>query len=154
MSGCLALTVPSTVSQPSASSRSLGWWRTSHTTFTPSRQAPSQRLDPLAPPSTGWTDPRPTPLVYYAQAVHCGDDLKSAAAAVLGYSQEGRKGRSVNMPPIEGVATAELRDALIYVLQPTNLSVRCSPPCASHCMAHASACTNRCDLACLLLPPP
>jgi len=61
-----------------------------------------------------------TNYLHTLKAVHCGDDLKSAAAAVLGYSQEGRKGRSVNMPPIEGVATPELRDALIYMLQPAD----------------------------------
>eukprot|EP00951_Prasinocladus_malaysianus_P009456 scaffold69077_cov37-Prasinocladus_malaysianus.AAC.1 len=51
------------------------------------------------------------------QAVHCGDDLKSACAAVLGYSQTHRKGRSIDIDPVPGVATPELRDALIYLLQ-------------------------------------
>eukprot|EP00192_Tetraselmis_astigmatica_P006552 CAMPEP_0117678226 /NCGR_PEP_ID=MMETSP0804-20121206/17184_1 /TAXON_ID=1074897 /ORGANISM="Tetraselmis astigmatica, Strain CCMP880" /LENGTH=797 /DNA_ID=CAMNT_0005487599 /DNA_START=119 /DNA_END=2509 /DNA_ORIENTATION=- len=52
------------------------------------------------------------------KAVHCGDDLKSAAAGVLGYSQGHRKGRGVNIPPVPGVATPELLDALVFLLQP------------------------------------
>lgn len=51
------------------------------------------------------------------QAVHCGDDLRSAAAAVLGYTQTHNKGKEVRVDPVPGVATEQLRDALVFLLE-------------------------------------
>eukprot|EP00930_Biecheleria_cincta_P034548 TRINITY_DN23868_c0_g1_i1.p1 TRINITY_DN23868_c0_g1~~TRINITY_DN23868_c0_g1_i1.p1 ORF type:complete len:1400 (+),score=215.37 TRINITY_DN23868_c0_g1_i1:240-4439(+) len=46
------------------------------------------------------------------KAVHSGDDLNSAASAVLGYTKDSRKGVAVRMHPIAAVATPCLHDLL------------------------------------------
>ena len=50
------------------------------------------------------------------QAVHSGADLQSAAAAVLGYEQVSMKGKAIRVPPVAGVATAQLKTLLEAVL--------------------------------------
>ncbi|KAK9863129.1 hypothetical protein WJX84_006375, partial [Apatococcus fuscideae] len=46
------------------------------------------------------------------QAVHGGSDLRSAAATVLGFQREARKGRAVAVEPVPNVATPGLRRLL------------------------------------------
>ena len=46
------------------------------------------------------------------KAVHSGADLDSAAEAVLGYHQDACKGKEINVPPIEEVATPRMRELL------------------------------------------
>lgn len=50
------------------------------------------------------------------QAVHSGADLQSAAASVLGYDQVSMKGKAIKVPPVPGVATAQLKTLLDAVL--------------------------------------
>ena len=53
---------------------------------------------------------------FHLQAVHSGADLQSAAAAVMGYDQVSMKGKAIKVPPVPGVATADLQGLLDTVL--------------------------------------
>ena len=46
------------------------------------------------------------------KAVHSGADLDSASEAVLGYHQDACKGKEINVPPIDEVATPRMRELL------------------------------------------
>ena len=46
------------------------------------------------------------------KAVHSGADLDSASEAVLGYHQDACKGKEINVPPIEEVASPRMRELL------------------------------------------
>ena len=46
------------------------------------------------------------------KAVHSGADLDSASEAVLGYHQDACKGKEINVPPIDDVATPRMRELL------------------------------------------
>ena len=46
------------------------------------------------------------------KAVHSGADLDSAAEAVLGYHQDACKGKEINIPPVQDVATPRLEELL------------------------------------------
>lgn len=44
--------------------------------------------------------------------MHSGEDLQSAAAAVMGYEQVTMKGKAIKVNPVPGVATAKLQSLL------------------------------------------
>lgn len=48
--------------------------------------------------------------------MHSGADLQSAAASVLGYDQVSMKGKAIRVPPVPGVATAQLKTLLEAIL--------------------------------------
>lgn len=56
-------------------------------------------------------------LGYDLQAVHSGEDLQSAADAVMGYDQVTMKGKAIKIAPVPGVATARLQSLLSDVLK-------------------------------------
>ena len=59
-------------------------------------------------------------VIQYAdtiQAVHSGEDFQAAAKSVLGFKQESKKGKTVEVLPVTGVATPTLQARVQAVLR-------------------------------------